>query len=67
MADDYKPTITLADQVKAAERELKLRKRVYPRRVSNQQMTPQQAQHETAAMEAILATLQGLDEKERLI
>ncbi len=67
MPEDYKPTITMAEQVAAAERELKLRHRVYPRRVANNQMTPKLAAHEIAAMEAIVETLRQVDRGERLI
>lgn len=43
------------DQKRAAiEREIKMRRRVYPRWVENGRMTVEQADHEIAVMEAIL-------------
>lgn len=53
----YRPTITLEEQLAAAERELKYRQRVYPRRIAKGQMSINLARHETAAMEAIIETL----------
>ena len=47
-------------QIACVERELRLRARVYPRRVSAQQMTQAQADRETEIMTAVLATLQRL-------
>lgn len=63
----YEPTITIAEQLAAAERELKLRLRVYARRVEAKQMTQKLADREIAAMKAIVKTLAGLAETERLI
>ena len=39
----------------AIEREIKLRERVYPRRVAEKKMTQKQADREIAVMRAILA------------
>lgn len=64
---DYRPTVTLPEQIEAAERELKLRHRVYPRRVANRQMTQALADTQIAAMEAIIATLKGVNAGERLL
>ena len=61
------PTISCAEQLECAERELKLRQRVYPRRVADGKMTQAQADRELARMEAIIATLRGLAELERLL
>lgn len=64
---EYRPTITIEEQLAAAERELKLRRRVYPRRVEAGQMSTNLARHETLAMEAIIETLKGLLPAGRLI
>jgi hypothetical protein len=53
-------TVTIADQLKAARRELALRQRVYPRRVEGGRMSRDEADREIAAMSAIVATLQTL-------
>lgn len=50
--------MTLRDQLDAARRELALRRSVYPRWVSAGKMTKDKADHETAAMAAIVDTLQ---------
>jgi hypothetical protein len=50
---------TAAELVEEAERELRLRKRVYPNRVSTRRMTPAQAQRRLALMEAIIAILRS--------
>lgn len=52
--------IPLADQVRAAKRELALRRNVYPRRLRFGRMTQEEADREIAAMEAIVATLEQL-------
>jgi cytochrome c556 len=52
--------ITLADQIKEAQRERALRKKVYPKLVQRQQLTEGQAPYHPAAMEAIVATLAAL-------
>lgn len=49
--------VTIDDMIQAAERELALRRRVYPRRVSEGKMSADFAQHQTRAMEAIVALL----------
>lgn len=53
-------TVSIEDQVAAAEREVKMRRRVYPRRVENGQMTQALADREIAAMEEIAETLKSL-------
>jgi ribosome modulation factor len=53
--------ITLASQIKAVEREIAMRKAVYPKRVATRAMKPETAAHEIAAMEAILGTLRRLE------
>jgi len=51
---------TLQSQIECVERELKMRRHVYARRVSEGQMTGRFADYEIAAMEAVLATLTAL-------
>lgn len=59
-------TIPLAEQVRAAQRELAMRRSVYPRRVEAKRMTQAMADRETTAMEAIVQTLTRLwDEEEK--
>lgn len=57
----------IADQIAAARRELGMRRGVYPRRVADGKMKQAKADHEIAAMEAIIATLEAVEAKERLI
>lgn len=47
-------------QLRCAKREVRLRKRVYPRLVAEGKMTPRQARVELAAMHAIVQTLEQL-------
>lgn len=47
--------ITLAQKRACLERELRMRRRVYPRWVKAGRLTQAQAEHEIAVMEAILA------------
>ena len=49
--------ITLSEQIAAADRELAMRRKVYPRWVQIKRMTQARADHEIAAMEAIAVTL----------
>ena len=53
-------TIPIASQIACVERELKMRRRVYPRWVDAGKMTAAAAATETATMEAVLETLRGL-------
>lgn len=55
---------TLRDQVACAKREIAMRERVYPKWVSAQKMRANEAEHETGAMKAILATLTRLAAEE---
>ena len=55
-------TIALAEQIAAVEREIRVRERVYPRRVLAGNMSPKKAVHEQAAMQAALATLRAVAE-----
>lgn len=52
--------VTLERQIKSVEREIELRKRVYPTRVANHRMSAEFAAEELAAMRAVLRTLKGL-------
>lgn len=52
--------VPLSEQIRAVERELGLRKAVYPRQVSVGRMAADNAHRELAAMQAVLTTLQGL-------
>jgi hypothetical protein len=58
---------TSAEMVGCIERELKMRRRVYPRWVSTGKMSQPQANREIALMEAILARLQTDASTERLL
>jgi hypothetical protein len=49
--------ITLVEQIVAVRREIGYRERVYPRWTSEGKMKPDKAEHELAAMRAVLATL----------
>ena len=49
--------LPLEDQIACAERELALRRRVYPKWVDSGRMKPAKAEQEITAMEAIVATL----------
>ena len=51
--------ISLDDQIKCIEREIALRRRVYPRRVAEGRMKLDEAEREVSAMRAVLMTLEG--------
>ena len=55
------------DMRACAEREAKMRRRVYPRWVEQKRMTQAQADRETALMEAIESHFAELAGKERLL
>ena len=55
---------TLAEMVKEAEREVVLRKRVYPRWIASKKMKPATAERQIQVMEAIAATLAKLAAEE---
>ena len=59
--------ITAADKLACAERELKMRKRVYPRWIEDGRISAGKAAHEIAAMESIVADYQKLAAGERLL
>jgi hypothetical protein len=52
--------ITLEQQVAAVAREVAMRKAAYPRRVAAKKMKQEKADHEVAAMEAVLDTLKAV-------
>lgn len=54
------PPVTIHDQLACAQRELRMREHVYPRRVANGQMTKELAARETEGMRAIIVTLERL-------
>lgn len=60
------PTISLALQIKAVQRELAMREGVYPKRVASRAMTQDKADYQIAAMRSVLATLEGLREQREL-
>lgn len=51
---------TLEEQIKCIERELAMRRNVYPRQVQKGAMRPDVADHEILCMEAVLRTLQQI-------
>jgi len=60
-------TFTAADKLRAIERELGYRRRVYPRRVEAGSMTQRLADNQIEIMEEIAADYRKLAEDERLI
>jgi len=59
--------ITVEDKRRSAERELGMRRRVYPRWVEIKKMTQAMSDREIAIMEAIVDDYRALEAKERLI
>lgn len=53
-------SVSLADQLKCAKRELALRRSAYPKWVTAKRINPLKAENEIAAMAAIVATLEQL-------
>lgn len=51
---------TLDEQIECVRREIGMRRRVYPRWVEIGRITQAHADHQIAAMEAVLATLESL-------
>ena len=49
--------IPIAEQIKCVEREIELRRRVYPRRIADRRMSQAQADKQIAAMSAVLDSL----------
>lgn len=60
-------TVQAADKLACAKRELAMRRHVYPRWVQVGKMTKQNADHEIACMEAIVADYEEATKEERLI
>ena len=60
------PWPTLDEQIAAVEREIEMRKYVYPRRVAEGKMTTALADRETTRMRAVLATLHMVKAQGRL-
>jgi hypothetical protein len=52
--------ISINDQAKCVQREIAMRKVVYPGRVANKKMKQETADKEIATMEAVLDTLAGV-------
>lgn len=59
--------IPISRQIECVEREIKLRRRVYPRRIAEEKMSQQFAQEELDVMAAVLLTLQNIEAGQRLI
>ena len=53
---------TIEEQIACVTREIKMRERVYPWRVSQRTMNPATADREMERMKAVLATLTSLSE-----
>lgn len=60
-------TWTAAELLECAEREVRLRRRIYANRVLTRRMSQHQADIEIARMEAIAKMLAGMAERERLL
>lgn len=60
---DAPQAFTIDDQIAAAEREVALRKRVYPDRVRDKKMSADFAEFQVGAMEAIVVTLKRCKER----
>ena len=59
--------ITIEDQIKAVEREIGMRRRVYPNWVASKRMSQEKADKEIAAMEAVLETLKKVQKQGQLL
>lgn len=59
--------ITIEDQIKAVEREIGMRRRVYPNWVASKRMSQEKADKEIAAMEAVLETLKEVQKQGQLL
>jgi hypothetical protein len=51
---------TIQQQIACVQREIRLRQRVYPKRIRAEFMTAAEAAREIACMQAVLSTLQAL-------
>lgn len=52
--------ITIDEQIECVEREIKMRRKVYPNRVAREQMTQSFAAEQIVTMEAVLETLRAV-------
>jgi hypothetical protein len=59
--------IQLPEQLAAIKREIAMRRGVYPKWVASGRMKQAKADHELAAMEAVLETLERLSAAEKLL
>lgn len=59
--------IDILQQIEAVDREIRMRRRVYPRWVGAGKMSQQKADHEIACMEAVAETLMRERDKGRLL
>jgi hypothetical protein len=57
--------ISLADQLAAAQREVRMGRQTYPRLITQGTMTAVEAEYQIRVMEAIAKTLHRLDAEER--
>lgn len=57
-------SVPLARQIACIERELRMRRRVYPRWVEGGRMTADKSRQEIEDMEAVLATLRALPQEQ---
>ena len=53
-------SLDIYEQIKCVERELAMRRRLYPRWVMAEKIGAHEADHELRCMEAVLKTLEGL-------
>ena len=59
--------ISIAEQITSVEREIRMREKVYPRWVERKKLSQAKADHEMAAMHAVLETLRKVQVAERLL
>lgn len=59
-------TVSLPDQITCVEREIAMRKSAYPRWVAGKKLAQAKADHELAAMQAVLKTLQAVQSQKEL-
>jgi len=59
--------VSITEQIRAVEREIAMRRRVYPAWIRNGRMTQRKADDEIAAMRAVLETLCKVQQSERLL
>lgn len=60
-------SVPLSVQIEAAEREVRMREQVYPRRVMEKRMAKMTAERELEAMRAIVQTLRDLAKREGIL